>query len=195
MYRLRELERKDLNIINKWRNDAELIEKLGAPFRFINLDVDVSWYENYMHNRGKVIRCAIVSVDDDEILGLISLTTIDSINQSAELHIMIGNKKNQNQGIGSFAINKMLQHAFFNMNLHRVELTVLSDNDRARHVYEKCGFKKEGIKRKSNFKNGVFVDTYFYAILKEDFLVNADKMSTWGGHRYSYYYTKHSEAA
>ena len=79
------------------------------------------------------------------------------------------NKKNQNQGIGSFAIKKILQHAFLNMNLHRVELTVLSDNDRARHVYEKCGFKKEGIKRKSNFKNGVFVDTYFYAILKEDF--------------------------
>ena len=195
MYQLRELERKDLNIINKWRNDVELIEKFGVPFRFINFDVDVSWYENYIRNRGNVIRCAIVSVDDDEILGLVSLTTIDSINQSAELHIMIENNKNQNKGIGSFAINKMLQHAFFNMNLHRVELTVLSDNDRARHVYEKCGFKQEGIKRKSNFKNGEFVDTCVYAILKEDFLANTDKVSIFWGHQYKFCYTKYSAAA
>ena len=40
MYKLRELERKDLIIINSWRNDYELIEQLGAPFRYINLEVD-----------------------------------------------------------------------------------------------------------------------------------------------------------
>lgn len=48
MYKLRELERKDLEQINKWRNDPELIELLGAPYRFINLEVDTKWYENYM---------------------------------------------------------------------------------------------------------------------------------------------------
>lgn len=52
MYKLRELERKDLNIINKWRNEPELISLLGAPFRYINLDVDIKWFENYMANRG-----------------------------------------------------------------------------------------------------------------------------------------------
>lgn len=45
MFHLRELERKDLPAINKWRNDPELIALLGAPFRYINLDVDIKWYE------------------------------------------------------------------------------------------------------------------------------------------------------
>lgn len=38
----------------------------------------------------------------------------------------------------------MLEHAFSNMNLHRVELAVLEDNRRARALYEKVGFVEEG---------------------------------------------------
>ena len=56
MYKLRELERKDLTIINSWRNDYELIEQLGAPFRYINLEVDQKWFDCYMSNRGNQVR-------------------------------------------------------------------------------------------------------------------------------------------
>lgn len=169
MFRLRELERKDLLAINKWRNDPELISLLGAPFRYINLDVDVKWYESYMGNRGNAVRCAITEDDKDEILGLVSLVSINYMNQSAEFHIMIGDTKNQGRGIGTFAVNTMLNHAFNNMNLQRVELTVLEDNTRARHLYEKCGFVYEGKKRKAKYKNGKFVDMLIYSILKSEF--------------------------
>lgn len=37
MYQLRELERRDLEAINTWRNDSELISLLGAPFRYIRV--------------------------------------------------------------------------------------------------------------------------------------------------------------
>ena len=40
MFKLRELEESDLEIINKWRNKHSLIDNLGAPFRYINLDVE-----------------------------------------------------------------------------------------------------------------------------------------------------------
>lgn len=169
MYSLRELEKKDLPTINKWRNSPELISFLGAPFRFINLQVDEKWYDNYMANRGNAIRCAIVEEEKDEILGLVSLVSIDFLNQSAELHIMIGNKENRGKGIGTFAVRAMVHHAFFNMNLHRVELTVLESNSRARHLYEKVGFVEEGLKRKAKYKNGEFVDMLLYSILKEDY--------------------------
>lgn len=98
MYRLRELERRDLETINNWRNDPDLIAQLGAPFRYINLDVDVRWFENYMSNRSGTVRCAIVEDGKEEILGLVSLTDIDSLNQSAVLHIMIGERKKSGHG-------------------------------------------------------------------------------------------------
>lgn len=169
MYRLRELEKKDIKRINQWRNDPELIALLGAPFRFINEEVDFSWYENYMNNRNNTIRCAIVEVDNDEILGLISLVSINFLNQSAELHIMIGEKKNQGKGIGTFAVEEILHHAFNNMNLQRIELAAVETNLRAQHLYEKVGFTQEGIKRRAIFKNGAFVDLILYAILREEF--------------------------
>ena len=42
MYRLRELERKDISTINKWRNNEDIISNLGAPFRYINQDIENS---------------------------------------------------------------------------------------------------------------------------------------------------------
>lgn len=169
MFHLRELERKDLPAINKWRNDPELIALLGAPFRYINLDVDVKWYESYMGNRGNAVRCAITEDGSDDILGLVSLVSINYMNQSAEFHIMIGDTKNQGRGLGTFAVNSMLNHAFNNMNLQRVELTVLEDNARAKHLYEKCGFVYEGKKRKAKYKNGKFVNMLMYSILRSEF--------------------------
>ena len=80
MYRLRELERRDLTTINKWRNDPNLIALLGAPYRYINLDVDIRWFENYMSNRGNAVRCAIVEDGKEDILGLVSLTDINFLN-------------------------------------------------------------------------------------------------------------------
>ena len=59
MYRLRELERRDLAEINKWRNDPELIRNLGAPFRYINYEVDVQWFENYQKTARKPLALAI----------------------------------------------------------------------------------------------------------------------------------------
>ena len=46
----------------------------------------------------------------------------------------------------------MLNHAFFNMNLNRVELTVIENNKRSIHLYEKNGFVYEGRKIKASDK-------------------------------------------
>ena len=48
-------------------------------------------------------------------------------------------------------------------------MTVLEDNARAKHLYEKCGFVYEGKKRDAKYKNGKFVDMLMYSILKSEF--------------------------
>ena len=169
MFKIRELEKKDLPEINKWRNDPELISFLGAPFRYINLRVDEEWFENYMRTRSSNVRCSIVD-ENDEILGLISLTGIDPVNRSGELHLMIGNKENRNKGIGSFAVDEMLHHAFCNLNLNRVELCSVITNDISPKLYIKKGFQKEGMKRQAVFKDGKYLDMYFYSLLKEEYM-------------------------
>lgn len=170
MYKLRELRKEDMLKINEQRNDSELINHLGAPFRYINLGVDYKWYDNYMQKRDTTIRCAIVeTTDEDNILGLVSLTDIYFINQSAVFHIMIGDRENRGKGIGYFATTEILNHAFNNMNLNRIELGVLESNTRALKLYEKIGFKHEEVKGQSIYKNDKYVNMIMMAILKEAF--------------------------
>ena len=94
------------------------------------------------------------------------LAGIDHLRQSATLHIMIGSSKNRGRGMGTFAVLSMLRHAFYDLNLHRVELSVLATNEAAIGMYEKCGFSREGTRRQACYKQGKFVDMYEYGILR-----------------------------
>lgn len=170
MYELREIERRDFPTINAWKGNPELIDCLGGTYRYISEETDILWCENYMDNCSNSVRCAIVSDASDEIIGLVSLVKIDRFNQLAEFHIMIGEEEARGKGAESFAMKEMLSHAFYNLNLNRIELYVLPDNTRARHLYEKIGFKQEGIRRNANYKRGRFVDLIQYGILRDEFL-------------------------
>lgn len=164
MYKLRELEAVDVKTINLWRNDKRIIDNLAAPFRFINIDVDENWFSAYMNQRKNTVRCSIL--DDNKLIGLVSLTNIDNINQTAQLHIMIGDTNYLGKGAGTFDDQEMINHAFNNLNLQRIELEVLKSNERALGLYKKCGFLVEGRKERCIYKNGTFQNMLMMAKLK-----------------------------
>ena len=47
-YTLREIELSDIETVNSWRSDPELIGHLLAPFRYISPETDKRWYDDYM---------------------------------------------------------------------------------------------------------------------------------------------------
>jgi RimJ/RimL family protein N-acetyltransferase len=51
--------------------------------------------------------------------------------------------------------------------LTRVELTVRVDNERAKRLYERFGFAKEGLCRRHIHINGEYYDSYLMAVLYE----------------------------
>ena len=173
MYKLRELEREDIKRINKWRNDPHLISCLGAPYRFINEDVDSDWYDNYMNARSNSVRCAIVDAEkEDEVLGLISLLDINYINRCGDIHIMIGDPMSRGKGLGTFAVTEMISHAFNNINLRRIQIEVLETNTAAIKLYKKTGFVEEGVRRKATYKNGHYVSMIIMGLLREEWEEN-----------------------
>lgn len=54
----------------------------------------------------------------------------------------------QNLGLGTLMMRKAIELAR-REGLHRIQLTVVADNRRAINVYEKVGFKKEGVARET----------------------------------------------
>lgn len=83
---------------------------------------------------------------------------------------MIGNKENRGKGIGTFAISTIVNHAFFDLNLRRIQLEVLEYNQTAQNLYRKIGFVVEGRKRKAVFKNGSYVDEMIMGLLRDEYV-------------------------
>lgn len=68
------------------------------------------------------------------------------------------------QGLGKRLFEALDEWAM-NQKIHRLELTVMCHNERAVHLYQKLGFKTEGIKRDSLQVDGRYVDEYYMAKL------------------------------
>ena len=177
MFFLRELSRSDLSEINKWRNDADLIKALGSPYRYIDQEVDDNWFNNYLASRSNNVRLAICEVESGRIVGAVYLLEIDWTHRCCEFAILIGDKQSQGKGLGEFATRGILTHAFLDLNLHRVHLTVLFTNPRAIHLYKKVGFIEEGCLRQSVFKNGKYVDLVQMAILSSEYVDAPSRVS------------------
>jgi RimJ/RimL family protein N-acetyltransferase len=169
MIRLRELERTDVPVVNRWRQDRSLTASLGAPHRHIGIEVDERWFEAYLQRRGTDVRCAICTDERPDPIGLVSLTGIDPVHKHAELHIQLGDHDSQGKGIGTEATQAMVLHGFRDLNLHRIYLFVLDSNHAARRMYEKIGFRQEGTMREAAFKDGRYEDVHVMGLLQAEF--------------------------
>lgn len=168
-YFLRELSRADLQAINGWRNDREAQKWLVSPFRFVSDEVDGKWYDAYLGARANNIRLTIYESTYGKPVGVVYLLAIDWISRTGDFGILIGDRNAQGKGVGEFAVRTILNHAFADLNLHRVQLSVLAGNERARSLYKKVGFAEEGRARQAAFKDGAYADLIQMAILAADY--------------------------
>ena len=71
--------------------------------------------------------------------------SIDKNNSKAEYYITIGETSYKHKGIAQKASRIILEYAFENLKLHKVYLTVDAQNVIAKRLYEKLGFRQEGL--------------------------------------------------
>lgn len=67
------------------------------------------------------------------------------------------------RGIMTAAVRAVAAHAFTALGFERIETPVYAWNPASMRVLEKCGFVREGIMRKSVFKDGELIDSMLYA--------------------------------
>lgn len=167
--KLREIQESDIPQVNVWRNDKELIDYLGTNYKYTTEEVDQLWFKNYINNRSKSVRLAIIDENQEKHIGNVYFTEIHDINRSAEFSIFIGEKEYWSMSVGKDITKKMVDHGFDDLNLNRIYLYVLGNNERAINLYRKLQFKEEGILRNAIYKNGKFEDFILMAILKDEY--------------------------
>jgi ribosomal-protein-alanine N-acetyltransferase len=62
----------------------------------------------------------------------------------------------------------MLNWAFDDLGLERIEVTALPENENVPHIVESFGFTYEGTMRKRNFERGRRVDLLLWGLLKDE---------------------------
>ena len=56
------------------------------------------------------------------------------------------------------SVKAVLEYAFNELGIHRVEASVLVDNEKSKSVLRACGFKELGLNEKYLFINGMWRD-------------------------------------
>lgn len=168
--RLRPIRRSDAMISIGWRNNPE-IRNAVMGYRFpVTETMEDRWYDQVLAEQsGRRATFAIEENIDGVFIGFVHLTEIDWPSRAAQFGIVIGDTSRQCRGIGSEASRLALRYAFNTLNLDRLELRVSEPNTRARHIYQKLGFREEGRLRRAAFIDGVAIDVMVMGILREEF--------------------------
>jgi len=126
----------------------------------------MAWLEGILRDSSQEL--LIIQNQDGEPLGQIVISAISPLHRSCEFSIRIGRESDRGQGFGTAAIRQLLQHAWKDLGLHRVSLTVHESNARARRSYERAGFTVEGVLRDAAFIDGTWINLVVMSVLATD---------------------------
>jgi ribosomal-protein-serine acetyltransferase len=110
---------------------------------------------------------SFVIVAEDNTLGRIGLHYINLQNRNAAIGYWLI-RDAEGKGIITRACRKLIDMGFDELGLERIEIKAAVENIKSRAIPERLHFKEEGILRKAELVNGVFVDLMLYSTLKED---------------------------
>ena len=105
---------------------------------------------------------------DGEIIGTIDADTIDHRNRNLMIGISIYDIGERGKGYGREAIELFTDFVFLEMNMHRVYLGGFAFNRNSINLYERIGFKLEGVNRSFVYRNGNYYDEYVLGVLRQE---------------------------
>lgn len=175
---LRAMEEADQELLREMVNDPE-IEKMVGGYSFpVSSKQQKSWFESNANSQNNLR--LIIETEEDGAIGFANIVDIDWKNRTAFHGIKIANKKFRSRGIGTDTVMAVMKYAFEELQLNRLDGTIIKYNEPSRKLYcDKCGWTVEGIKRKAVFKLNEYHDELIVGILKEDYEELIKKNNYW----------------
>lgn len=163
---LRALEPEDLEFIYQIENDLSLweVSNTQTPYsRFLihqyleNAHLDI--YE------AKQLRLVICSKETNQTLGLIDLFDFDPKNGRAGVGIVIQNIENRAQGVGSQALELVINYSREFLYLNQLYANIASDNQASIQLFAKYNFQEIGVKKAWTRVGQTYKDEIMYQLI------------------------------
>ena len=161
---IRKFEKSDIPKKVEWINNP-------ANNRFLHYNIPLSvegterWFDSH---QGETTRYDAVIEADGVPVGTIGLLSIDRKNSKAEYYIAMGETAYKGKGVAKEASRLILAYGFEELGLNRIYLFTEADNIAAQKLFERVGFKREGILKQDVYSHGAFADRIAYGYLKEE---------------------------
>ncbi|MCL2077971.1 MAG: GNAT family N-acetyltransferase [Oscillospiraceae bacterium] len=142
----------DAPLLGRWWRDGEIMAYSGEPF---GLDITDEKVEKQILSCSEDAYCLLVIEKDNQPIGEISYHNMG--NKTVQFGIKICVSSMRNKGLGTKFLRILIECLFNRKGFEKIIVDVTPDNIRARHVYEKLGFRE---------KNAIY-----YQLTKADFLL------------------------
>ena len=105
----------------------------------------------------------------ENLIGSIGFVNFNWPSKRAEIGYWIA-KDHEGKGIITKSCKLLLNYAFGDLKLNRIEIRCAAENVRSRAVPERLGFTREAVLRQSLWRHDRFYDMVIYGILKDEWL-------------------------
>lgn len=122
------------------------------------------FYRSFQH-----ILFGVALKDDNDLIGIVGLKDINTLNQTAEFYVKIDPSR-QGKGYGTEATTLMLRYGFFELNLNRIQTQDMEENIGGWRADEKAGFKLEGTLREAILRFGRYHHVRVYSVLRSEYM-------------------------
>lgn len=165
---LRPLDDIPVPVLKTWQNDPALRAlTMGFPFPAQTTTVE-NWLQQKAAESGTRSASYAIFLEDAPV-GACFLDRIDWIHGTAALGIYVAAATARGSGVGYCATGLLLDFAFRELNLRRVSLDVLADNQAAIRLYERIGFTQEGRARAARLMGATPRDVLSFGLLAAEF--------------------------
>lgn len=181
---LRAIEEQDLELLQKWANDPITQDGIGEIHFPSSMDFHRTWFNNLKDDRLNQRFVVDASEDDSEskIIGISSIMHIDWRNRHAWHGLVIGESNHRRKGYGVDAIMATMRYAFEELNLERLDGSMIEYNKLSISTYcgKRLGWKEEGRRRNYFFRKDRYWDQILVGITKQDYRELIEKTNYWG---------------
>ena len=163
---LRAIEESDLSQLLLWRNQPNY-RRYFREYRELSQTNQKNWFDSKVLNDKSTEMFSIVDVNTGELLGACGLCYIDWINRNADFSIYIGKDDLYiDEKYAIEAAHIMMKYGFEELNLHKLWSEIYSFDEAKKVMFDRLGFKLEGVHKEKHWTEGKWCDSLFYGYLQ-----------------------------
>ena len=163
---LRALRKDDLEKLLHLMNNKEICDLTGEVYP--TTEGEINEYYDRLQRTDNRISFVVIDKETNEIIGETGLLRIFAPWRTADLSIIIWDKKYWGKGYGKEIAKLIMDYAFNDINIHRLAIGVVGFNGNAIKFWKSVGFKEEGKQIEGYFKNGKYSDFIMMYILEDE---------------------------